>query len=90
MRDRCWERKGGERQTARGWREGKRGTGFRVGGFRPLSSAEPLISPVLGADAQIHQRSVRTAFLSGGLEDGGRDVDGVCAGYVGLSGKEKK
>lgn len=35
-----------------------------------------------------HQRSVCAEFLSVGIEDGGPDVDGVRARYVGLSGVE--
>lgn len=36
-----------------------------------------------------HQRSVHSSeFLSAGTKDGGKDVDGVCAGYSALSGKK--
>ena len=37
----------------------------------------------------IHQWLVHTEFLGEGTEDGGTDVDGVCAGCSALSGKKK-
>lgn len=87
MRDTRWER-GKERERIERRKEGGRFQCWRVWPFLPSRVTQGPSSWWRSLGSFAHQRSLHTELLSAGPEDGGTDVDGVCAGYSALSGKK--